>query len=175
MFSPRRPLVVSIATAGWTAYRVFRWDKPVVSVTGTQWIGGSSSAPKAQHAGFSIEIYNTGNQATQVLSAAWQIDRGNGLIIHFKAVHGGGGIASLFKTPESAPPAPDLPFTLGRYEHREWEFQMPLDGIAEPEGIVRARPMVEYTSRKMRQVAYGAWQPSQFAIAASRARTDDLS
>jgi hypothetical protein len=41
-------------------------------------------------------------------------------------------------------------------------------GLAEPEGILRARPMVEYTSRKRREVAYGAWQPSHVVMQAKR-------
>jgi hypothetical protein len=41
-------------------------------------------------------------------------------------------------------------------------------GLAEPEGILPARPMVEYTSRKRREVAYGAWQPSHIAMHAGR-------
>lgn len=161
-------LLVSLGTAAWTGYRALRWDRPVVSVSGMQWIGGSSHAPGAERAGFSLVVFNTGNQTTQIIDAAWQIDRGNGVDIRLKAVHGGGGPESLFQAPGDASTAPSLPFTLGRYDRSAWEFDMLLTWLAEPEGIIRARPMVEYTSRKKSQLAYGPWQPSQIRLHAEQ-------
>lgn len=123
-------------------------------------------------AGFSLEVINTGNQATQIHSAFWQIDRGNGADIRFTASHGGGGVESLFEPPEWAKKTPELPFTLERYERREWNFEMNFDGITKPEGILRARPVVQFTSKKKTELARGRWQPSQIAIEASRRREE---
>ncbi|MCU1416112.1 MAG: hypothetical protein JWP32_286 [Schumannella sp.] len=143
----------------------------MVSVSGEQWTGERSTAPGRRIAGFSIEVVNTGNQATQIVSAYWQIDRGDGVDIHFTASHGGGGIDSLFGAPDHAN-APILPFSLERYDRRAWDFEMSLDGIRDPETIVRARPVVQFTSRKKIELAYGPWQPSQLALDARRSRDE---
>ena len=162
-------LAVSLLTAGWAALRALRWDRPVVWVSGQQWIGGRSAQPDALLAGFSIELVNTGNQRTQIIDAYWQIDRGNGVDIHFKAIPGGGGIDSLFLDPRQVA-APTLPLTLDRNERLAWDFEMGVSGISEPEGILRARPVAQYVSRKRAQFAYGRWQPSQIAAQAQAER-----
>jgi hypothetical protein len=164
-------LVVSLLTASWTAWRAWRWDRPVISVAGKQWIGGRGTSRGNDIAGFSIEVINTGNQATQIVCVYWQIDRGNGMDIRFAASHGGGGIDSLFEAPEWAK-TPQLPFTLERYERRAWDFEMSLDGVKEQESILRARPVVEFTSRKKTEFARGKWQPSQIAVEARRLREE---
>jgi hypothetical protein len=51
-------------------------------------------------------------------------------------------------------------------------FEMSLDRIREPEGILRARPVVQYTSRKKTVLAFGPWQPSQIALEARRVREE---
>ena len=160
-------LVVSLLTAGWTALRAWRWDRPVVSISGEQWIGERSTVPGRRIAGFSLEVVNTGNQTTQIITAYWQIDRGNGVDIHLTASHGGGGIDSLFNAPDHAN-APALPFELERYGRCSWDFEMSLDGVQKQEAIIRARPVVQFTSRKKTEFAYGAWQPSQIAMEARR-------
>ena len=162
-------LVVSLLTASWTIWRAWRWERPVISVTGEQWNGERSAAPGIRIAGFSIAVVNTGNQATQIIAAYWEIDRGNGADIRFAASHGGGGIESLFSAPGHAN-APTLPFTLERYERRAWDFEMSLQGIREQEDIIRARPVVQFTSRKRTEYAHGAWQASQIAMEARRLR-----
>jgi len=164
-------LVVSLLTAGWTALRALRWDRPVVSVSGAQWIGQRSTAPGREVAGFSLEIVNTGNQTTQVVAAYWQIDRGNGVEIHFTASHGGGGVDSLFEAPDQTN-APTLPITLERYGRCAWDFEMSLNGIREQESILRARPVAQFTSRKKTEFAYGAWQPSQIGMESRRLREE---
>lgn len=143
----------------------------MVSVSGEQWIGERSTTPGRRLAGFSVEVVNTGNQNTQIIAAYWQIDRDDGAMIRFTASHGGGGIESLFEAPDYAA-APALPFTLSRYERRVWEFEMGLAGIKEQEGIVRARPVIQFTSRKKTEFAYGSWQPSQIALEARRVREE---
>lgn len=132
-------LVISVLTAGWTAVRALRWDRPVVSVSGTQWIGERSTAVGRRVAGFTMEVVNTGNQGTQVIHAYWQIDRGDGVMIRYTASHGGGGIESLFAAPDGDE-APALPFTLGRYERRAWDFDMSLSNFKDPERMLRAQP-----------------------------------
>ena len=51
--------LVSLATAGWTGYQHFRWARPVVKVSGTQWIHGMSWQPDESRAGFSIDVTRT--------------------------------------------------------------------------------------------------------------------
>ncbi|WP_146066060.1 hypothetical protein [Cryobacterium sp. Y82] len=160
-------LVVSLLTAGWTALRAWRWDRPRVSISGEQWIGERSTVPGRRIAGFSLEVVNTGNQSTQMIAAYWQIDRGNGVDIRFTASHGGGGVDSLFDAPDHAN-APNLPFTLDRYGRCAWDFEISLDGVQNQALITRARPVVQFTSRKKTEFAYGAWQPSQIAMDARR-------
>ena len=63
-------------------------------------------------------------------------------------------------------------FGLGRYGRCTWDFEMSLEGIREPERILRARPVVQFTSRKKTELAYGSWQPSQIALEAHRAREE---
>ena len=46
----------------------------MVSVSGEQWIGETSTEPGRRLAIFSIEVVNTGNQATQVVTAYWQTE-----------------------------------------------------------------------------------------------------
>ena len=160
-------LVVSLLTAGWTALRAWRWDRPVVSISGEQWVGERSTVPGRRIAGFSLEVVNTGNQTTQMIAAHWQIDSGDGVDVRFTASHGGGGINSLFAAPDHAN-GPDLPFTLERYGRCAWDFEISLDGIQNQALITRARPVVQFTSRKKTEFAYGAWQPSQIAMDARR-------
>ncbi len=164
-------LVVSVLTAAWTGWRAWRWDRPVISVSGEQWIGERGTAAGVRLAGFSIEVVNTGNQGTQIIAAHWEIDRQNGVNIRFAASHGGGGTDSLFEAHGQAT-APSIPFTLGRYERRAWDFDMTLAGIKEPEGIIRCRPVVQFTSRKRTEFAYGPWQASQVALDARRIREE---
>lgn len=155
-------LMLSLASAAAAAYLYLRWNKPVLVVTGTQWITPAHHRSQ-RRAGFSIEITNVGNQATQILDAYWLIDRGNDLEIRFKAAHGGGGIESLFVSDQQRDD-PTYPFTLSRNEQRAWEFSLDPSHLSEPSNIVRCRPVVEYISRKHRTLAYGAWQPSQIAL-----------
>ncbi|WP_146073357.1 hypothetical protein [Cryobacterium sp. N22] len=164
-------LLVSLATAGWTAWRAWRWDRPVIEVTGEQWLGQRSTAPGQHIAGFSMEVVNTGNISTQVIAAFWQIDRGDGIDVRFTASHGGGGFESFFTPPDHAS-APELPFPLDRYHRRAWDFEMSLEGIREQETIRRARPGVQYTSRRKTEYAYGDWQPSQIGMEAVRIAID---
>lgn len=164
-------LGLSVATAIFTWVRTARWDRPVVIVGGLQWIAGSSETPE-KRAGFSISITNTGNQATQILEAYWQIDRGDDVTVRYVAKPGGGGIESLFVS--SAQPAPELPFKLDRFENREWDFTIPLKGMVDPDKILQARPVVVHTSRKGRETVSGPWQPSQIALDARRNMAADL-
>ena len=143
----------------------------MISVSGEQWIGERSTAPGRRIAGFSMEVVNTGNQPTQIIAAFWQIDRSNGVDIHFAASHGGGGIESLFDAPDHAD-APALPFTRERYERHAWDFELSLEGIQEQKAIIRCRPVAQFTSRKRTEFAYGAWQRSQIAMNARRIREE---
>lgn len=160
-------IVLSLLTAGWTGIRAWRWDRPIVSVSGEQWIGGHSTEPDRKVAGFSIEVINIGNLATSIIEAYWEIDRGNGVEIHFTASHGGGGIDSLFGEPDYKK-VPELPLTLERYGRVKWEFEIGLKSLLEPDLILRERPVVRFTSRKRTQYAFGSWQPSQIAMDARR-------
>lgn len=153
-------LVISVLTSVWAGWRTWHWDRPVVELRGEQWIGGMSTDPERLHTVFSTEVINTGNQATQVLEAYWEIDRGNGLVIRFSAGPGGSGVQSLFEKPGDVK-VPELPFTLERYGRERWEFTVRPEGILEPGKIRRVRPVVQFTSRKAIESVYGAWQQSQ--------------
>lgn len=111
-------LVVSLATAAWTTYRALRWSRPVISVGGVQSINGHSQAPERKFVGFSIEIANTGDHATQIIKAYWQIDVGDGgehrLMASAAVKHMEGSKWSLVL--QSDKPAPPFPFTIERYK-----------------------------------------------------------
>lgn len=158
-------LALSLASAAAAAYLYLRWNRPVLVVTGTQWITAAQH-PSQSRAGFSIEITNVGNQSTQVLDAYWEVDRGDGLDFRFNAKHGGGGIESLFKSDQQRSD-PTYPFTLSRNEQRAWEFSLELAPFQDQASMVRCRPVVEYVSRKHSTIARGAWQPSQIGINAA--------
>lgn len=138
------------------AWRTWRWDRAVIVVSGTQWPGGLGTAERDKTS-FSIEIFNTGNHATQILSAFWQIERKNSAALVVPATHGGGGIESLFEAPSSSQ-EPDLPFVLDRNLQRTWDFEMSLDGLGNLESITRMRPAVTFISRKRHRVVHGPWQ-----------------
>jgi hypothetical protein len=151
--------VVSTAAfllALFVAWRTWRWDRPVITVEGTHWMGGLGTA-ECDKASFTVKISNTGNHATQILSAFWQIERTNSSVQTIPASHGGGGIESLFEPP-SASKEPEFPFTLDRNQQEAWDFEMSLDGLRDHEVITRMRPAVEFISRKHRHVVYGTWQ-----------------
>lgn len=151
--------VVSTAAfllALFVALRTWRWDQPVITVHGTQGMGGLGTAERDK-ALFSVAISNTGNHATQILSAFWQIERRNSSVQTIPASHGGGGIESLFEPP-SASREPEFPFTLDRNQQRAWDFEINLDGLSDHKTIIRMRPSVEFISRKHRRIIYGAWQ-----------------
>jgi hypothetical protein len=160
-------LAVSLLTAGWTTLNAWRWNRPVVSVSGGQWIGERIATPSRLFAGFSLEVVNIGNHPTQIIAASWQIDRGTSAETHFYASHE----SDYLDKPDLAK-APILPFTLERYGRRAWDFDIGLDGIREHEAIIRARPVVQFTSRKKTQFAYGAWQSSQIALYARHLSED---
>lgn len=164
-------LIVSLATAVWTTYRAIRWARPVVGVSGEQWVGGSSTTWPAKEASFSIAITNVGDQATNILNAYWEIDRGDGMDFRFSS--GREGIAGLFHRDGEEESRERFPFTLDRYGHKEWEFIIQLDGMRGPENMVRARPVVEFTSRKRREVLHGEWQTSQIGLEARRLLSED--
>lgn len=159
-------IVISLGGVGFTAYRTIRWEKPIVTVSGGQWMYGDGKNPAESRAGFSIDIFNAGNEETQVLDAYWDLDRGDEFKFYVRASARGGINAIIdYGDSEFRKPAPKLPFKLGKYEHSSWEFDIPLRGILNLERIHRARPVVEYTSRKNRQFAYGDWETSQLGIA----------
>ncbi|MDV8148427.1 hypothetical protein [Arthrobacter sp. B10-11] len=160
-------LVVSLLSVGWTISRSWRWDRPVIKVSGKQWLGGRSTAD-GQRASFNTEVFNTGNQSTQITAAFWLVDRGT-RIDRIPAIHGGGGIESLFEAPDGAA-SPDIPFTLGRYESCSWDFEMSLDSLKDHESIKRVRPGVDFISRRRTVSAHGKWQPSKVALEARRVR-----
>lgn len=138
------------------AWRTWRWDRPVITVYGTQWLGGLGAAA-GDRSSFSVEISNTGNHATQILSAFWQIERRNSAVQTIPASYGGNGIESLFASP-TASKEPEFPITLDRNQKEAWDFEMSLDGLRDYEAITRIRPAAEYISRKHRHVVYGTWQ-----------------
>jgi hypothetical protein len=138
------------------AWRTWRWDRPVVTVTGRQWLGGLGTAEQDKTS-FSVEVANRGNHARQILSAFWQVERRNSPVQTIPASHGGGGIQSLFHAP-SVSKEPALPFILDRNQREAWDFEMSLDGLRDRGAITRMRPAVELLSRKDHHVVYGAWQ-----------------
>ncbi|GAB2837484.1 hypothetical protein ACFQ0P_13895 [Microbacterium insulae] len=111
-------LVVSLATAAWTAYRAIRWSRPVISVGGDQSINRHSQSPDQKFVGFTIEIANTGDHATQIIKAYWQIDVGDGvehrLVASDAVQHVEGSKWALVL--QSATPAPSFPFAIERYQ-----------------------------------------------------------
>lgn len=167
-------LVVSLATAAWTAYRAIRWSRPVISVSGVQSINGHSQAPDRKFVGFSIEIANTGDHATQIIKAYWQIDVGDAgehrLMASdaVKRIEGSKWALVL----QSDKPAPPFPFTIERYESREWEWEIPWENLRRYDNARRARPVVEYMTRKKRTRAYGPWEPSQQRLEVERLRRE---
>ena len=151
--------VVSTAAfllAFFVALRTWRWDRPVVTVNGAQWLGGLGTA-EPDKTSFSVEISNRGNHATQILSAFWQVERDNFLVQVIPASHGGGGVESLFSAP-SASQEPEFPFVLDRNQRRAWDFEMSLTGLRDRGAITRMRPAAEFMSRGDRRHAYGSWQ-----------------
>ncbi|WP_411731746.1 hypothetical protein [Paeniglutamicibacter sp.] len=140
-------LGISVLTAGWTGYRTWRWDKPVVVLSGEQWMGGSSETGAELRAGFNVKILNVGNQATQILKAGWQLDNGTGYDFQF-----------TFKGEEGS----ELPVTLDRYGHLLLDATFSLKGHINPQKFFRGRPFVEYTTRKKTTVTkYGPWEKTQ--------------
>jgi hypothetical protein len=142
------------------AWRTWRWDRAVITVKGRQWLGGLGTAERDKSS-FSVEISNTGNHATLIFSAFWQIERKNSPVQTIPASHGGGGIASLFEPP-SASKEPGFPFTLDRNQQEAWDFEVSLDVLRKHEAIIRMRPAVEFLSRKRRRVVHGAWLKPNF-------------
>ena len=138
------------------AWRTWRWDRAVVTIDGTQWLGGIGTAERDKTS-FSVEVLNRGNHSTQILSAFWQVDRSNSPAETIPASHGGGGIESLFQAPPGSN-EPTFPFILDRNHRRAWDFEMSLDDLRDREAITRLRPAVEFTSRKDRHVVYGTWR-----------------
>lgn len=138
------------------AWRTWRWDRPIVTVSGRQWLGGLGTAERDKTS-FSVEVANRGNHATQIVYAFWQVERRNSPIQTIPASHGGGGIQSLFQAP-SASREPAFPFILDRNQREAWDFEMSLDGLRDREAITRMRPAVELLSRKDHHVVYGTWQ-----------------
>lgn len=138
------------------AWRTWRWDRAVITVNGKQWLGGLGTAER-DRSSFSVEISNTGNHATQILSAFWQIERKNSPVQTIPASYGGGGTESLFESMRASK-EPAFPLTLDRNQREAWDFEMSLAGLRNHEAIVRMRPAVEFISRKRRRVVYGTWQ-----------------
>lgn len=139
------------------AWRTWRWDRPVIRVAGEQWLGGLGTA-ELHKASFTVEISNTGNHATQILSASWQIERKNSSDAQtIPASYGGGGTETLFEPPRPLK-EPEFPFILDRNHREAWDFEMSLNGLGDYDVITRLRPAVEFISRKHRRVVYGAWR-----------------
>lgn len=145
-------LVVSVVVALWNAYRYVRWERPVIRVKGSQWT--DLRDPRGPRAGFETEIVNTGDHSTQIVRVYWEVDHeALGLRPH-EARHGGGVYESLFENEEDSR-IPAVPFALARHDRRGWTFTMPMhigDGA-----YVRARPVVEYGSRRGISRAKGRW------------------
>jgi hypothetical protein len=138
------------------AWRTWRWDRAVIGVSGTQWLGGLGTVDPDKIS-FSIEISNTGNHAAQILSAFWQLEGRNSAPRIIPATHGGGGVESLFEAPSSSK-EPELPFVLDRNTQKTWDFEMSLDGLGDLGTITRLRPAVKSVSRRRSHIVYGQWQ-----------------
>lgn len=163
-------LLVSLGTAGWTGYRAARWDRPVVKVTGTAWVGAWAPDLSAVRVGFTTEISNTGNETTQISDSFWELDLGTKAHVRIRA--GAVGIESLF---DDAPPGeqpPAMPFDLAKHQHRVWEFDAPAEGVTDPHHLQRMRPVAEFSSRRGRRLAYGSWVelPEDDTVAAGTSR-----
>lgn len=156
--------VVSTAAfllALFVAWRTWRWDRPVILISGSQWLGGLGTAGR-ERTSFSVEVVNTGNHATEILSAFWQVERRNAQTEKIPASHGGNGIESLFQA-ASGSKEPKFPFTLDRNQRKAWDFDMSLDGLRDRESITRIRPAATFMSRKNQHVVYGTWHKPKFS------------
>ncbi|WP_123943331.1 MULTISPECIES: hypothetical protein [unclassified Frondihabitans] len=149
-------LAASLAVAALSEWRNRRWERPVMLVSGKNWMSVRGTVRGGRVAGFSLEVVNIGNHDTQVVNAYWEIDRGDREPERYAAVHGGGGVESLFEPPDYAED-PDMPFNLGRYERSGWNFEVSLQDMRDVDQILRARPAVTFISRKSTESAYGAW------------------
>lgn len=161
-------LAISLLSAGWTFYQHFRWARPVVKVSGTQWIHETSWQPGESKAGFSIDVTNIGDQSTQITKAYWQLDRGDGMDFRVSSSGDDSLEARFGQVDQSLRPAPTFPFTLERYQSRGWDFTIETDKWRDLDKITRSRIVVEHTSRKSREIVYGEWEPSQIGLEAIR-------
>lgn len=160
-------LVVSLGTAGWTIYRAVRWGRPVISVAGSSWVQGSSEQPSERKAGFSIEVTNTGDHATEIVGAYWELELGDNREYRVTGVKGNE------PSPDDPHPMPRFPVQLDRFQQRRWEFAIPIRGSSRMfEEAERTRAVVEYVSRGSRGTSRGErtkraateWEPSQYRL-----------
>lgn len=135
-------LVVSGLTALGGLIVYFRWERPVVHVTGRQSMAGGHGSPTV-NAVFTLNIVNTGNQATQIIDAYWEIE-----------IEGKGQT-------ELRPAGSDSALRLERHQFEQMTVTVDVHSITDPSKWKRARPVAIYTSRKKQQTAYGKWEPTQ--------------
>lgn len=143
------------------ALQTWRWDRVVVSVEGSQWLGGVGTAA-TDRISFCTEIVSKGNHTTQIIDAFWQVERGELPPLTIPALHGGGGIESLFQKPNT-PEDPVFPLSLERNHRLTWDFEMPLNDLREPQTVTRMRPAVTVMSRRRKRVVYGPWKRPQLS------------
>jgi len=137
-------LAVSLLTALAGVIMYFRWERPVVSVSGRQRMSSSHGSPTVW-AEFILHIVNTGNQATQLVDAYWEIE-----IV-------GQGSTQLRGD------GTDGTTRLERHQLVEVVAVVDVHAIVDPSKWVRARPVAVYTSRKKVQTAFGEWELTQIA------------
>lgn len=151
---------LALVLALFLAVRTWHQDRPVISVKGEQWPGGVGTA-EAARISFKVEVLNTGNQATEVLAAFWQIERDNLPDEEMPASHGGNGFEALFETPDRQP-EPTFPFTLDRHAPKAWAFDVALEGVQNHHAITRMRPAVTIPARKANRTVTGPWVKPNF-------------
>lgn len=149
-------LVLSVATALFTWYRTARWDRPVIAVTGRNWIAYDPHNDTFRDAAFGINVVNTGNHATQVTYAGWELDTGTYLFAT-PGNESGGRMSGL---------VPERPFTLDRNQTKEWTLKVPITLMPDRDRAQRVRAVVDYVARGKNTTVVGVWEPLKYRVEA---------
>lgn len=148
-------LVLALGSVVWQLYVHYRWNRPVLEVTGEfgtralltpRGTGGSAS-----YWGFRIVVTNVGNAPTRLLDVCWELVLDDGRTVLVKGNDFEDGSVELEHINETAVlhgvADPEPPLTLASYDAAEWEFyrEMRMNPIIAK--AVRGRPVVTFVSR----------------------------
>lgn len=147
-------LLIALGTAARQAYVHFRWNRPVLAVTGDfGYVTEKHSDGRLgmESWGFTVVATNIGETPTRLLDVCWELELADGETALVRGTDAADGVIELETRGETLIMngvfEPTIPLTIAKFDAAEWEFHRDVKRHPLIAKAVRGRPVVTYVSR----------------------------